>query len=199
MEEFAGAPRQAMGFRTPGEKTKFEVQVLENGANRVFLNKTAHFETVFLEPILNSMVETARRNFVATEEVRIEDTDFHFIDFLSITKEDITAKGKLKALGARRFARKANLLQDLAQISATPMLQDPSVSVHFSGLRLAEIIEDLLEIGEYNIVRENVRIEEQARTAQVTSAAEQMIMEEQTAGMSPEQVQQATRQAQQQE
>ena len=78
-------------------------------------------------------------------------------------------------------------------------LQDPSVSVHFSGLRLAEIIEDLLEIGEYNIVRENVRIEEQARTAQVTSAAEQMIMEEQTAGMSPEQVQQATRQAQQQE
>ena len=199
MEEFAGAPRQAMGFRTPGEKTKFEVQVLENGANRVFLNKTAHFETVFLEPILNSMVETARRNFVATEEVRIEDTDFHFIDFLSITKEDITAKGKLKALGARRFARKANLLQDLAQISATPMLQDPSVSVHFSGLRLAEIIEDLLEIGEYNIVRENVRIEEQARTAQVTSAAEQMIMEEQTAGMSREQVQQATRQAQQQE
>lgn len=198
MEEMAGAPRQAMGFRTPGEKTKFEVQVLENGANRVFLNKTAHFETVFLEPLLNSMLETARRNFNATEEIRIEDLDFRFVDFMTVTKEDITAKGKLRAIGARRFARKANLLQDLTTFSNTPIAQDPSIAVHFSGVKLAKAIEDLLELGEYNIVEENVRVMEQTKTQQLMSTAQQMVMEEQTRGMTPEQVQQALNPAQQQ-
>jgi hypothetical protein len=61
MEELAGAPRQAMGIRTPGEKTAFEVQSLQNSASRIFEHKTAHFERVFLEPIINSMVEIGRR------------------------------------------------------------------------------------------------------------------------------------------
>jgi len=36
MEEMAGAPKEAMGFRTPGEKTKYEVQRIENAASRIF-------------------------------------------------------------------------------------------------------------------------------------------------------------------
>jgi hypothetical protein len=32
MEQYAGAPREAMGIRTPGEKTAFEIQALENAA-----------------------------------------------------------------------------------------------------------------------------------------------------------------------
>src|SRR6266576_2036692 len=44
MEEMAGAPREAMGFRTPGEKTKYEVQRLENASARVFQNKIKQFE-----------------------------------------------------------------------------------------------------------------------------------------------------------
>ena len=57
MEEMAGAPRQAMGIRTAGEKTAFEVQTLQNASSRIFEHKTAHFERVFLEPILNAMFE----------------------------------------------------------------------------------------------------------------------------------------------
>jgi hypothetical protein len=33
MEEMAGAPKEAMGFRSPGEKTKYEVQRLESAAS----------------------------------------------------------------------------------------------------------------------------------------------------------------------
>ena len=36
MEEMAGAPKEAMGFRSPGEKTAFEVQQLQNAASRIF-------------------------------------------------------------------------------------------------------------------------------------------------------------------
>lgn len=187
MEEMAGAPRQAMGFRTPGEKTKYEVQVLDQGANKVFLNKTAHFEVVFLEKILNSMLEIARRNFTQAEDVSIEDMDLNFVQFLTINKEDITAKGTIKAIGARRFARKANVLQDLTQFAATPLGQDPSIMTHFSGYKMAKLIEDLLEIEEYDIVGKDIRVVENAETASTAQSAQQVIQEEQAAGLANQQ------------
>lgn len=183
MEEMAGAPREAMGFRSPGEKTKYEVQVLENASNRVFLNKTAHFEKAFLEKVLNAMLESARRNVSDAELVRIEDPDLNFIDFLRVSKEDIVAKGKIRAMGARRFARKANVLQELSQFAATPLGQDPTVKVHFSGYKMAKLIEELLELGEYNLVGKDVSVAEQAETAQLANNIQQVLMEEEAAGL----------------
>jgi hypothetical protein len=182
MEEMAGAPRQAMGFRTPGEKTKFEVQVLENGANRVFLNKTSYFEIELLEPLLNAMLEIARRNFASVENVRVEDTDFNFVKFLEITKDDLVSSGNIRSVGARRFAQKANMLQDLVALSNSPLMADPMISGHFSSFKIAKMVEDLLEIQDYSIVQKNVRIAEQTESAQLAGAAEQVVMEEQQAG-----------------
>lgn len=183
MEEMAGAPREAMGFRTPGEKTKYEVQVLENAANRVFLNKTAHFEKAFLEKVLNAMLESARRNIAEAQEVRIEDPDLNFVEFIKVSKEDIVAKGKIRAMGARRFAKKANTLQELSQFAATPLGQDPTIKVHFSGYKLARLIEELLEISEYGLVQKDVSVAEQAETAQLANNMQQVLMEEESAGL----------------
>jgi len=44
MEEMAGAPKEAMGFRSPGEKTAFEVDALNNAAQRIYRNKINKFE-----------------------------------------------------------------------------------------------------------------------------------------------------------
>jgi len=79
MEELAGAPRQAMGLRTAGEKTAFEVQTLDTAANRIFNHKTAKFEMEFLEPALNAMLEAARRNmnFMDTRAVVDDATSVH--------------------------------------------------------------------------------------------------------------------------
>ena len=44
MEIMAGAPREAMGIRTPGEKTAFEVQRLDAAASRTFQHKINAFE-----------------------------------------------------------------------------------------------------------------------------------------------------------
>lgn len=185
MEEMAGAPREAMGFRSPGEKTKYEVQTLENASNRIFLNKTAHFEKAFLEKILNAMLEVARRNMSEAEEVRVQDPDLNFIDFMKVSKEDIVARGKIRAMGARRFARKANVLQELSQFAATPLGQDPTIKVHFSGYKLARLIEELLEIGEYNLVSKDVSVAEQAETAQLANNIQQVLMEEEAAVSDP--------------
>lgn len=178
MEEMAGAPKQAMGFRTPGEKTAYEVQILENGANRIFLNKTSYFEEMFMEPALNAMLESSRRNMGTTDIVRVVDNQFGAVNFLKITKDDITARGKIRPIGARHFARNANIIQNLTQMSNSPIGQDPAVLNHISGLKMAKVFEELLGLERFDLVQENVRIMEMANTQQIAGAAEQVNAEQ---------------------
>ena len=176
MEEMAGAPKTAMGFRTPGEKTAYEMQILEQGQNKTFINKTSYFEEAFSEQVQNAFLEVARRNIGVSETIRIQDEDFNFKSFLKVTKEDITARGKIRPIGARRFARNANLMQNLTQLISSAVGQDPSVAVHFSGKKIAKLSEELLGLEDFELVQDNVRVMEQAETQQVQAAAQQVIM-----------------------
>lgn len=178
MEEMAGAPRQAMGFRTPGEKTKYEVQVLENGANKVFINKTAHFEQTFIEPILNDMLISARENMEMSDTIRVLDDDTGAIEFLNITPEDLKASGKLYPIGSRHFQRDANTLQAITQLGSTPVMQDPSVKNHMSGYKTAKLLESLLGVDRYGLVQKNIGIVEAMESEQQMQAAQQIIGEQ---------------------
>lgn len=178
MEEMAGAPRQAMGLRTPGEKTAFEVQILENGANKIFIKKTGYFEEMFLEPILNAMLEVSRRTMDTKDVAKVTDDQFGVVDFLSITREDIKASGKLRPIGARHFARNANILQNLVQFASTPLGQDAAVAAHISGKGVALLIEELLGLERFQLVQDNVRISEALETQRVSQSANQIASEE---------------------
>lgn len=186
MEEMAGAPKQAMGLRTPGEKTAFEVQVLENGANRVFTNKVSYFEEMFLEPLLNDMLELARRNLDESDTIRVLDEETQAVTFSKITKEDLKARGKLRPIGARHFAQNANTLQNLVQLASSPLGQNPNILAHFSGKRVATAIESLLGLEKYKIFQENIGLYEAAEIRKVQASLDQAHMEEQTAGMDPQ-------------
>lgn len=175
MEEMAGAPKQAMGIRTPGEKTAFEVQTLQNSASRIFEHKAAHFERTFLEPMLNTMLETARRYMNRADVVRVSDEDVGVLKFLEITREDITATGKIVPVGARHFAERARRVQNLIQLS-TVKAQDPTVAPHLSGKELARII--AYELGEPTLYGENVTISEQLETQKMAQEAEMLNQEE---------------------
>lgn len=175
MEELAGAPRQAMGIRTPGEKTAFEVQTLQNSASRIFQHKASKFEKEFIEPILNCMLEAGRRNMASSDLIRIMDDNLGANIFKTITKEDITAKGTIRPVGARHFAERAQRVQNINQ-----MLQfkaDPSIGVHLSGKEIARLLSE--ELGEKNLFGENIAIEEQIETQTAASDAEADMMEEQ--------------------
>jgi len=185
MEEMAGAPKQAMGFRTPGEKTAYEVQTLENGANRVFVNKISYFEEMFIEPLLNDMLELARRNLNESDLIRVLDDETQAVTFESISKEDITARGKIRPIGARHFAQNATILQNLTQFSNSALAKDPLIMNHVSGKRLALALEVFLGIDKYKIVQENVRLYEQAEMQNVGQNLSQTVMEHQTADMDP--------------
>ena len=178
MEELAGAPRQAMGIRTPGEKTAFEVQALENSAGRIFQQKIQHFEEMFIEPLLNQMLAAARKNVTAIELVKTVDESFGLEEFLTVSPEHLNAKGRLRPVGARHFSRQAQILQNLMGLVNSGLYADPSVSVHMSGKKIAELTEELLGLGKFDIVSDNVRIAEQQETQQLMQMAQQSLAEQ---------------------
>ena len=176
MEMMAGAPREAMGIRSAGEKTAFEVNQLMTAAGRIFQHKTAHFERVFLEPILNAMLEAARRNMDYADTIRVLNEDTGVFFFEEITKEDIKANGKIVPMGARHFAERAQRVQGLTQLYQIK-LADPTVAVHLSGKEFARILAD--ELGEPALFGDNITVSEQLETQRMTNEAEVQFEEEQ--------------------
>lgn len=181
MEEMAGAPKEAMGIRSPGEKTAFEVQQLQNAAGRIFQHKINKFEIEFIEPVVNMMLEIARRNIDLPELVKIMDDDIGVTDFISVTKEDITAKGKLRPVGARHYAARAQLIQNLLGIFNSPIGQ--SISPHVSSKRLAQMVEEYMGFEQFDFVQDNVAIAEQAETQRLAQQAQQSLAIEQATPM----------------
>jgi len=177
MEEMAGAPKEAMGIRSPGEKTAFEVQQLQNAAGRIFQHKINKFEIEFLEPILNTMLEMARRNMDIAEISRVMDDDLGVTDFISITKDDITAKGKLRPIGARHFAARAQLIQNMLGIFNSPMGQ--AIAPHVSSKRLAKMVEEYMGFEKYEFIKDNAAIFEQAETQKLVNQVQQEMQIEQ--------------------
>lgn len=137
MEAYAGAPQEAMGIRTPGEKTAFEVNQLQNAASRLFQNRMIQFEQEFLEPILNGELEVSVRNINTSDVAKVLDKDWGVTEFLTITTEDLTVKGKLKARGASHFAKRAQLVQELQNFNSI-LTADKELAVHFPAQKRAE-------------------------------------------------------------
>jgi len=182
MEDMAGAPKQAMGIRTPGEKTAFEVQTLENAAGRIFQNKTKQFEMNFAEPLINDMLELSRRNMEVSDIVRTVDDEFGVALFERITPEDLATRGKIRPIGARHFAEKANQFQNLLQLMNSAVGQDPAINNHISGIKTAEIIEELLDIEKFGLVTQNIRIAEQTESQRMVNQATSTLEEEAAVG-----------------
>jgi hypothetical protein len=183
MEQYAGAPREAMGIRSAGEKTAFEVQQLQNAAGRIFQEKITTFEIELLERILNAMLETGRRNMDSADWVRVLDDDLGVTQFMEITRDDITASGVLRPIGARHFAAQAQLVQNVTGLANTPIWQQ--VSPHMSSINLAKMIEDVLGIGRFDLFRPNVAVIEQQDTQRMMNQTTEDLQVEQQVGMQP--------------
>lgn len=177
MEEFSGAPRQSMGIRTPGEKTLGEVSTLERNAGRIFQNKASYFEENFIEKIINAELEVAKRNLVASDTIKVIDDDTGVQEFMDITKEDITANGKLVPIGARHFARQSTLASNL-QTFQQAIAADPLLSEHFPSERLAKLWIDVLEFDKHDLMVPFGRVAERTELQRLAQASEQIVGEE---------------------
>src|SRR5690554_4916469 len=187
MEEYAGAPREAVGIRSPGEKTAFEVDQLMSRANRVFEYQTNIFSE-FLENLINAELEAAKQNLSGSDIVSILNRDYGVEEFVKITREDLRSNGKVVPVGARDAARKARLTQQLNMFYSTGM-QDPEVMQHFPAKRVAEMWSELLDFE--SLYEAYGRIPERLEAQRLQMAAQDMIQEESMidpTGLSEEQV-----------
>jgi hypothetical protein len=177
MELYAGAPREAMGVRTPGEKTAAEVATLEAASGRIFQHKIRYFEREFLEKILEAEVEVARRNIDTIDVIEILDDDIGVSEFVTIQKSDITANGRLNAIGARHFARQNQLAKNLQQFSQN-INSDPLLQQHFPSERLAKAWEDLLGFKNLELLQPYGRVAETAELERLSQVAQSQVQEE---------------------
>lgn len=162
MEELAGSPRNASGFRTPGEKTKFEVQFLDQAGNRIFRDRVASFERNFIEPILNDMIQLGRMNMGEADLVSTTDDEFNTEEFVSITADELAVSGRLRAKGSKLFAERANALQNIMGILSSPASE--FIKMHVSGIKLAKTLEELGDFAEFNMIFPNIAVQEMQET-----------------------------------
>jgi hypothetical protein len=121
------------------------------------------------------MLESARRNLQTQEEVLSPDSTEDLASFRTITRDDLTSKGKMIPMGARHFAERAQRIQTLNQLILLKN-SDPTIAPHISGKELARIMSE--ELREPAIFGENIAIEEQMETQSVAQDAEADMMEQ---------------------
>ena len=177
MELSAGAPREAAWFRTPGEKTAFEVSQLMTAASRVFQHKINYFSREFVEKLLEAEIETARQNLDTVDIIEIVEDEYGISEFITVSKEDINANGRLRAVGSRHYARNNQLAANLAQFSQQ-LAQDQLMQQHFPSERLAKAWENLLGFGNLDLMQPYGRVAEQLELQRLSSVASQWASEE---------------------
>ena len=192
MELMAGAPRETAGFRTPGEKTAYEVDVLYQGAIKMFLEKTQHFETTFLERMLELFYIITMMNVTDKDFLRIFDDDLNAYQFIEIDKNKIVANGQFKPKGSSHFEKRRKMLQELLT-SIEKLSVIPATSIHIDGKAVAKEVERQLDYGGLSFVKDFQAVIDQVRSqtvAQMETQESQKLME--VMGVSPQQTQQVS-------
>lgn len=169
----AGLPPQLLGFRTPGEKTAFEVQNLDSAALRKFIHKAAQFEMDLLEPVVRAEILIGRDNFHTVLQAISTDEEGIPI-MLQVTKEDLSANGKLVPIGSRRFARQNQQMLMISQLANSNLIQ--LIGQHINSYNLARVIEDLGGFSNYEFIDRFAAITEAGEAQLQQSIQEQELV-----------------------
>ena len=183
MEEMAGAPREAMGFRSPGEKTAFEVSQLNTASSRLFNEKTRKFELEMLEPLLTLMLRIFLSNPTRTVKVRNVQED-GTVMFDDINLDELSAQGRFVAMGSNTYTEKARIAQTLMQIYNSGIVSDPLVFNYFDPKIIAKAVAYTTGLDSWNgLIKENARTTAELDLAKTQEFAKQQLEETQVRGM----------------
>jgi hypothetical protein len=125
------------------------------------------------EPVLNAMLELARRNLNGPTTIKVFDNEFNIATFQTLTPEDITGIGRIKPVGARHFTEQAELVQNLTSLTGSNLW--PTVQPHFSGVKTAKLLEETFDIEDYGLVTPFIALAEQAEGQQQAQVLEELM------------------------
>lgn len=183
MEEMAGMPKEAMGFRTPGEKTAFEVSQLNTAASRLFNEKVHKFELEILEPLLTLMMRIYLSNPARTVKIKTVDEN-GTIFFQDVDLDTLKGEGKFVATGSSTYTEKAQIAQTLMQLSNTALYQDPLVSNWINPKIVAQALIYSTGLDRFNqILKQNARVFEELEMKTAAEYANQQFDQTQAQGI----------------
>jgi DNA-binding transcriptional regulator LsrR (DeoR family) len=110
---------------------------------------------------------------VGTTTIRVFDDEFKINTFQELTVDDITGIGRIKPVASRHFAEQAQLVQNLTNLTNSPLWA--TVQPHFSGVKLAKILEDVFDLEQYNVVTPFVALAEQAEGQKAAQVLEEQM------------------------
>ena len=171
MEELSGSPKEALGQRTPGEKTKFEVQLLDQGQSKLFRRKVKKFESELLTPILQDFLVQGRKNLDGADLIRVFDNELGINEFIELIADDLQGSGRIRAKGASIFAERANALQNINTLLQGGGLSQ-MLNPHVSRKNLAQAVEQLADLKEFNIFFPNIGIQEDQESQRLAAKAQ---------------------------
>lgn len=160
MDAFAGAPKEALGFRTPGEKTAFEVQQLMNAATRIFNRQIRKFEVEVFEPIVNSMYELFLY-MKKGQKISIKTTNdkYQTPTIIDVSVDDLRGDGAIRAVGSEYYSDRAQTAQTLMQLGNSSLFMAPEVLANISPKVLGQVFLDVSGLNKYpEVFKENSRI-----------------------------------------
>lgn len=171
MEDLAGAPKESIGQRTPGEKTKFEVQLLDQGQNKLFRRKVKKFERELLSPVLQDYLEQGRHHLDAADTIKSFDSELGMAEFTNITAQDLNSNGRMIARGATAFAEKANTLQNIIGLMNGGNVAQILLP-HMSRTKLFRAVEELADITKYDLFTFGVGLQDDAKLQRMAAKVE---------------------------
>lgn len=183
MEEMAGMPKEAMGFRTPGEKTAFEISQLNTAASRIFNEKVRKFEMEVLEPLLTLMLRIYTGAGARTIQLK-QVAENGVVSFIDVDMSTLNTEGRFVATGSSTYTEKAQLAQTLMQLSNTALYSDPLVSNWFDPKKVAQTLVYATGLDKIDgILKENARIDAELNMKSAAEYATQLVEEQQARGM----------------
>ena len=180
MERFAGVVPEARGVRTPGEKTAFEVDKLDQGATKLFVDKARNFETM-MESLLRETFELMLINYDGSDYVEIFDDVKGEKELKQLALESVKGRGTFTAVGARHWQRRNRMLSEIQNFMQGPF-QDPKVRMHLKGETLARMIERHMDLENDEIIEPFAGVKEDVHAQAIAQAEATQFQEEQASG-----------------
>ena len=140
MEEMVGSPKEVTGFRTPGEKTMYEVAQLMTAATRIFQRQIRKFEREILEPAINILLQMyLKKKAGQVITLKTWNAEKGYYMFTEINADEINALGRIVVFGTEVAQEKSQVAQALQALGQNPLFLDEVVRNNFSPEVLGKV------------------------------------------------------------
>jgi hypothetical protein len=172
MEDYAGVPPESRGVRSPGEKTKFEVDTLQSTGAERFKDLALNFERG-LELALQEAYYLMLLNWKGSEELELVNDITGEIEQVEVTQDDLIQSATIELKGAKHWDEKRRMLLELNTLANSGLGQ--MIAPHTDTFKTASTVETLLELQDAGIIEEFAGIKGQVRGEFVAQETQQQL------------------------